>query len=96
MDLSKIPHLELRQKVKPLNDQIDALDEKIAALKTEYRNKLNEAAAPLYVERDRLNDQLEALIGDASLGDIIATCTKTGLPIFEEDETETTHHLSYA
>lgn len=86
-DLSKIPDLELRQKAKVLNDAIDAIDNKIAAVQEEFRAKMNAACAALDKEREALDDELASILGEDR--EIVGTCCKTGLPIFDGDETRT-------
>ena len=71
-DLSKIPDLELRQKAKVIDDAIDKIDVRIYEITT-----------PLYEERVKLVDQLNALLGERCLD---GRCAATGLPIFEDDE----------
>lgn len=84
-DLSKIPDLELRQKIKPINDRIDAVGEKLRQMQTEFYAKCKAASAELDAEYGRLNDQLSELLGEDR--EITGTCAVTGLPIFEGDET---------
>lgn len=71
-DLSKIPDLALRQKVKPLLEAIEHIDLKIEDVLT-----------PIQAERDKLDKQVKALIGDRYID---CTCAVTGLPIFGDDD----------
>ena len=115
MDLSKIPELALRQKIKPINDRMDAIDAEIERIEDDeeakmaavlkpirdrldaVRNelvtarevehdKMREVCKPLRDERDRLDAQMAQLLGDTRV--IAGTCELTGLPIFDDDETE--------
>ena len=71
-DLSKIPDLELRQKVKVISAAIEAIDARI-----------DEIAAPHYEERHKLQKQLDALLGERYLE---GHCWETGLPILDGDD----------
>lgn len=83
-DLSKVPDLELRQKIKPINDQMDAIDAQIEKIRSEHYQRMDAAMKPLNDQRDKLDAQLEEILNDR---EIVATCASTGLPIFDEDET---------
>ena len=80
-DLSKIPDLELRQKVKELDDAIDKIDARI-----------EEIAAPLYAERNMLRDQQNEILGERTID---GWCATTGLPIFEDDDVVEKRTLGY-
>ena len=80
-DLSKIPDLELRQKVKELADAIDKIDARI-----------EEMTAPFYAERNILRDQQNEILGERT---IEGWCDTTGLPIFEDDDVVETRTLGY-
>jgi hypothetical protein len=87
MDLSKIPDLELRQKVKPLWDQRVKLDTEIERRKEEVHDAMAAAVRPLYDEIDAIDEKLNELLGER---EIAGTCDETGLPIFDGDDTEET------
>ena len=81
-DLSKIPDLELRQKLKGVLAQIKAVEAKLEA-----------AAAPFESERERLEAQRDELLGERWLE---GECAITGLPIFSDDETRERRALACA
>lgn len=52
MDLSKVPELELRRKIKPINDRLNAIEAEIEHLEETEEAKMQAALKPI---RDRLN-----------------------------------------
>jgi hypothetical protein len=84
MDLSNIPELELRQKVKPLYDRAMEISAKIAAMRREHDAKFSELIKPIEDEEMELQNKIRAELGDEY--DVVGRCCVTGLPIFEEDE----------
>lgn len=82
-DLSKIPDLALRQKIKPLNDKIEALDAQIERLQQDSHAQYLAASKPLRQQRAALDEELGALLDER---EIVGTCSKTSLPIFEGDD----------
>jgi hypothetical protein len=86
MDLSKIPDLEIRQKAKGPSDEVDAIDKQIETVRADYYAKMDAEVKPLYERRAKLDEQIAAIIGKDR--EIVGTCAKTGLPIFDGDETE--------
>lgn len=114
MDMSRVPDLELRRKVKPINDRMDTIDAEIERIEQDFetksaticdpiRDRLNliraeltrareaeaekarAACKQLRDERDKLEGQLNELLGEDRC--IEGTCHLTGLPIFTDDET---------
>lgn len=78
-DLSKVPDLELRQKVKPLNDKWDALEAQLARLRDEHHAK----TAPIHEAQSELSDQISDILDGR---EIVGTCESTGLPVFDDDK----------
>lgn len=76
MDLSKVPDLELRQKVKALTEQSKALGEEID-------REVDRVVGSLRDKRNAIEKQIETLLGDRY---IESTCDVSGLPIFDTDE----------
>ena len=85
-DLSKIPELELRQKIKPINDRMDAITIQMDEIREKHRAAAHDALVPLNSEWDKLQGELAEKLGDDR--EIVGTCDKTGLPIFSDDETK--------
>lgn len=88
-DLSKVPDLELRQKIKPLCDRLDAIDEKLEAM----RKVLRQQTRSLNDEHDKLSEELADLLGTDERS-VVGTCSVTGLPILDDDETVDTRRLA--
>jgi hypothetical protein len=84
MDLSNIPDLELRQKVKPLYDRAMEIEAKIAAMRREHDAKFSDLVKPLEDEETELQNRIQSELGDEY--EIVGRCCVTGLPIFSEDE----------
>ena len=83
MDLSNVPELELRRKIKPINDRLDAIEAELQRAYGAEHEKTKAAYAPLLAERERLEAQINELLGEDRC--IEGTCCVTGLPIFSDD-----------
>lgn len=91
MDLSKVPDLDLRQKVKPLNDRISALDAMIYAQRAAMEEKIDAAVKPLEDEKEKIEGTIAEMLGDDR--ELDGTCAVSGLPLFAGDDV--TGHYVY-
>jgi hypothetical protein len=95
MDLSKVPDLELRQKIKPLSERLQAVKRQIDRERSREMDKLEAVIGPLRSERDRLRVEIEAALDDhPDASEVIGACLISGLPIFDSDEIEESYALA--
>ena len=81
MDLSKVPDLELRQKVKALTEQSEALGEEID-------REVDRVTGALREKRNAIEKQIESLLGNRYID---GRCDVSGLPIFDTDDIVSEH-----
>lgn len=85
-DLSKVPDLELRQKIKPMAERLAALQAAVDKKLDELREQNEADLLPLKQQAADAEDEIDKLLGEDRWFEGI--CDKTGLPIFSDDETE--------
>ena len=73
MDLSKIPELELRQKLKPINDRLAAIDAEIERIEDDEEAKMAAVLKPIRDRLDAVRNEL-ASARDAECEKMRAIC----------------------
>ena len=94
-DLSKIPDLELRQKIKPLQEKRDALSRQYDETYDRMTEARRTATEGIQAEIDSIGEQIDDLLAPhPEASEIVGVCEATGLPVFDTDETKTRHTLA--